>query len=270
MNIRNGIAKLLAAGALCVACGAQAKIVEKAVDYSVGDQPYRGYVYYDSAGPRKRPVVLMVPNWMGTSEANRKQARQIAGKDYVVFLADMYGRDQQPANPDAAAKLVGQLYGNRLLLRTRVKAAKEQAQGAVKKLKLPANPDKIAAIGFCFGGSSVLELARTGEELSAVVSFHGNPSLDAPAPSQPPKTRILVLHGDADPYVPVAQINAFLDEMRASKTDWQMMRFGGAVHSFTDPDANQPGKAMYDPRAAKRAFEMMKDFLTESFAAPQR
>lgn len=266
MKARNWMGRLLAVGALCAACGVQAKTVEKAVDYTVADQSYRGYVYYDTAGAKKRPVVLMVPNWMGTSEANRRQARKIAGRDYVVFLADMYGRDQQPANADAAGKLVGQLYGNRLLLRTRVKAAKEQAQAAVPRLKLPANPDKIAAIGFCFGGSTVLELARTGEELNAVVSFHGNPSLDAPAPSQPPKTRILVLHGDADPYVPVAQINAFLDEMRTTKTDWQMMRFGGAVHSFTDPDANQPGKAMYDPRAAKRAFEMMKDFLTESFA----
>ena len=266
MSTRKRIGKWLAAAALCAACGAQAKTVEKVVDYQIADQSYRGYVYYDTAGAKKRPVVLMVPNWMGTSEANRRQARKIAGRDYVVFLADMYGRDQQPANADAAGKLVGQLYGNRLVLRTRVKAAKEQAQAAVKRLKLPANPDKIAAIGFCFGGSTVLELARTGEELNAVVSFHGNPSLDAPAPSQPPKTRILVLHGDADPYVPVAQINAFLDEMRTTKTDWQMMRFGGAVHSFTDPDANQPGKAMYDARAAKRAFEMMKDFLTESFA----
>lgn len=265
-STRGWIGRLLAAGALFAACGAQARAVEKAVDYSVGDQPYRGYVYYDSAGPKKRPVVLMVPNWMGTSEANRRQARQIAGRDYVVFLADMYGRDQQPANADAAGKLVGQLYGNRLLLRTRAKAAKEQAQAAVKRLKLPANADKLAAIGFCFGGSTVLELARTGEEMSAVVSFHGNPSLDAPAPSQAPKTRILVLHGDADPYVPVAQINAFLDEMRSAKADWQMVRFGGAVHSFTDPDANQPGKAMYDAKSAKRAFAMMRDFLAESFA----
>ncbi|AXQ27702.1 dienelactone hydrolase family protein [Solimonas sp. K1W22B-7] len=266
MKTRNRILRWLAACALCAACGAQAKGIEKTVDYSVGDQPYRGYIYYDSAGPKKRPVVLMVPNWMGTSEANRRQARQIAGRDYVVFLADMYGRDQQPANPDAAGKLVGQLYGNRLLLRTRVKAAKEQAQAAVKRLKLPANAERIAAIGFCFGGSTVLELARTGEELDAVVSFHGNPSLDAPAPSQPPKTRILVLHGDSDPYVPVAQINAFLDEMRTAKADWQMVRFGGAVHSFTDPDANQPGKAMYDAKSARRAFAMMRDFLADSFA----
>ncbi|HSW11267.1 MAG TPA: dienelactone hydrolase family protein [Solimonas sp.] len=256
--------RLLAGVTLLAAASAEARMIEKVVDYSVGDQPYRGYVYYDNS-QKKLPVLLMVPNWMGSSEANRRQARQIAGKDYVVFLADMYGRDQQPANQDAAGKLVASLYGNRLLLRTRVKAAKEQAVAAVKKLKLPANPDKLAAIGFCFGGSTVLELARTGEELAAVVSFHGNPALDAPAPSQPPKTRILVLHGDSDPYVPAAQVSAFLDEMRAAKADWQMIRYGGAVHSFTDPDANQPGKAMYEPRAARRAFAAMKSFLAESF-----
>lgn len=267
MNMPRWKQGLLAAGALCAAAVADARSVEKIVDYTVGDQPYRGYVYYDSSVRRKLPVVVVVPNWMGTSAANRRQARAIAGKDYLVFVADMYGRDQQPANADAAGKLVGSLYGNRLLLRTRIKAAKEQAIAAVKRLKLPANPDQLAAIGFCFGGSTVLELARTGEELSAVVSFHGNPALDAPAPSQPPKTRILVLHGDADPYVPPAQVHAFLDEMRAAKADWQMVRFGGAVHSFTDPDANQPGKAMYDPKAARRAFAMMRSFLGESFAA---
>jgi len=265
MSLRACNKAWLAVAVLLAATAAEAKVTEKVVDYSVGDQPYRGYVYYDSAR-RRLPLVLLVPNQMGISETNRRQARQIASSDYAVFLADMYGRDQQPATTEAAGRQVSMLYGNRLLLRTRAKAAREQALAAVKRLKLPARTDKLAAVGFGFGGSTVLELARSGEDLDAVVSFHGNPMLDAPAPSQPPRARILVLHGDSDPYVPAAQISAFLDEMRAARTDWQMIRYGGAVHDFTDPAARQPGKAQYDARSARRAYAAMKAFLAESFA----
>lgn len=256
---------LLAVAARMAATAAEARVIEKLVDYSVGDQPYRGYMYYDNTR-RRLPLVMLVPSQMGVSEANRRQARQIAGSSYAVFLADLYGRDQQPATTEAAGRLVSMLYGNRLLLRTRAKAAREQALAAVKRLKLPVRTDKLAAVGFGFGGSTVLELARSGEEVDAVVSFHGNPMLDAPAPSQPPRARILVLHGDSDPYVPAAQISAFLDEVRAARVDWQMIRYGGAVHAFTDPDARQPGKAMYDARSARRAHAAMKEFLAETFA----
>lgn len=258
--------KLCTALAL-LAPAAQAAMIEKPVDYSIEGQPYRGYVHYDDAVHSKvpRPVVLLVPNWLGTNAANRKQAAQIAGKNYVVFVADMFGKDKQPVDTDAAGKAVGAIYADRSLLRQRVLAAKNEAVRYVGSAKLGADSKRLAAIGFCFGGASVLELARTGEPLAAVVSFHGNLSLDAPAENKPFQTRILALHGDIDPFVPPAQVEAFEKEMRAANADWQLVRYGGAVHSFTDPDANWPGKAMYDPKVARRAFATMKDFLTEAF-----
>ncbi len=255
------------AGALALIAAGSAAAAEKIVDYTLDGQPYRGYVYYDANVKTPRPLLVMVPNWLGTSAANRRQAEEIAGKDYVVFVADMYGTTKQPADQAAAGKAVGALYGNRKLLRSRIVAAKQEALIYSKQAKLPVDASKVAAIGFCFGGATVLELARTGDDLAAVVSFHGNLSLEAPAENAPIRTRILALHGDADPYVPTKQVDAFLAEMRAVKPDWQLVSYGGAVHSFTDPDANMPGQAMYDAKIAARAFTAMRDFLAEAFAA---
>jgi dienelactone hydrolase len=208
-----------------------------------------------------------VPNWLGTTAANRKQAAAIAAQDYVVFVADMFGRDAQPADTEAAGKAVGALYGNRPLLRARAAAAHATAIKQVAALKLPADVSKVAAIGFCFGGATALEMARSGLDLAAAVSFHGNLSLPGEIENEPIRARILALHGDADPYVPQAQVDAFLKEMRALDVDWQLISYGGAVHSFTDPDAKLPGQAMYDARIARRAFASARDFLAEAFAA---
>lgn len=245
---------------------AQAAVTETPVDYQIAGDHYRGYVLHDPAVKAKRPLLVLVPNWLGANAANRRQAAEIAGKDYVVFVADMFGADKLPNNTDEAGKAVGAIYADRTLLRSRVIAAKTTAIETVKTRKLPADLGKIAAIGFCFGGASVLELARSGDNSAAVVSFHGNLSLKGAAEDQPITAKVLALHGDADPFVPAEQVDAFLAEMRAGKADWELVRYGGAVHSFTDPEANWPGKAEYNPKVAKRAFARMKDFLDEAFA----
>lgn len=257
---------LLAAGAM-IATSASAAVIEKAVDYEIDGQAHRGYFYFDDAVKGVRPLVVVVPNWLGTTEANRRQAAEIAGERYVVFVADMYGAERQPADVDAAGKAVGALYGDRPLLRRRAEAAHATAVKQVAALQLPADVSKVAAIGFCFGGATALELARTGLDIDAVVSLHGNLSLPGKIDDQPIRTRVLALHGDADPYVPKEQVDAFLKEMRATDADWQLVSYGGAVHSFTDPDANMPGQAMYDAKIARRAFATMHDFLGEAFAA---
>lgn len=258
----------LIVGALVASTAAHSAPVEKVIDYTIDGAAFRGYAYYDDAVKTARPLVVLVPNWLGATEANRKQAAEIAADKYVVFVADMYGANQLPADQKAAGAAVGALYGNRPLLRSRILAAKQTALESSASEKLPVDEESVAAIGFCFGGATVIELARSGDDLDAVVSFHGNLSLQAPAENQPIATRILALHGDSDPYVPLEQVEAFEAEMRQTQADWQLVSFGGAVHSFTDPDANVPGQAMYDPKVAKRAFKMMDDFLAEAFAAP--
>ncbi|WP_051278284.1 dienelactone hydrolase family protein [Solimonas flava] len=262
-------ALLAVAGALTLAAlsmPAAARSVEKIVDYRIGEADYRGYVYYDDAVKQPLPLVVMVPNWLGTNADNREQAREIAARDYVVFVADMYGRDRQPADAAAAGQAVRALYGDRPELRRRAKAAKDEAVRYAGEARI-ADTSKVAVIGFCFGGGTALELARTGEPLAATVSFHGNLAIAPPERNLKFRTRILALHGDADPYVPADQIDPFLVEMRSSGVDWELVRFGGAVHSFTDKKANQPGQSMYDAKAARRAFALMHDFLAEAFAA---
>lgn len=256
------------AGLLGLSTSVQAAMVEKQVDYTVDDRQHRGYVYYDDASASPRPLLMLVPNWLGTTKANRAQAAEIAGTRYVVFVADMYGVDAQPADQKAAGAAVGALYGDRAELRKRAAASQRAAVDYAASAKLPVAKDQVAAIGFCFGGATVLEMARDGADLAAVVSLHGNLSLEAPAQNKAIQTRILALHGDADPYVPPEQVQAFVDEMRQAKPDWQLVSYGGAVHSFTDPHADQPGAAMYDRTIARRAFATMHDFLAESFAAP--
>lgn len=245
---------------------AQAKMIETPVDYRIGEQTFRGYVIHDDAVKAKRPLLLAVPNWLGATEANRKQATEIAGKDYVVFVADMFGAGKLPASTDEAGKAVGAIYADRALLRGRVAAAKAAALDTVRAKKLPADTDKFAAIGFCFGGASVLELARSGDDVAAVVSFHGNLSLEGSADDKPITAKVLALHGADDPFVPAAQVAAFEKEMREGKVDWELVSYGSAVHSFTDPDAKMPGKAEYNAKVAQRAFARMRDFLAEAFA----
>lgn len=271
--MKNTFDKTLNAGLLllmtCTATGAGAGMVETAVDYQVGDRTHRGFFYHDDAVDRDRPLLLLYPNWLGTTRANREQAAEIAGQNYVVFVADMYGAESQPANTEAAGAAVGRLYGDRAELRMRAATAHRHALGAADREDLPVQEGQVAAIGFCFGGATVLEMARDGADLAAVVSLHGNLALEAEAPAPRIRTRILALHGDADPYVPPEQVEAFVNQMREHKPDWQLVSYGGTVHSFTDPHADQPGTAMYDQKIARRAFATMHDFLAESFfAAP--
>jgi dienelactone hydrolase len=243
----------------------QAAMIERPVDYSIDGREHRGYVIYDDAVKTQRPLLLLVPNWLGTTSANRQQAAEVAGQRYVVMVVDMYGRDQQPADSGAAGKAVSALYGDRAELRKRIAAAQAEALRAALEKNWPADVRRVGAIGFCFGGATVLELARSGADVAAVVSLHGNLALEAEARNQPIRARVLALHGDADPYVPEAQVQAFVGEMRSAGADWQLVRYGGAVHSFTDPAANTPGKSQYDARTARRAFALMHEFLAEAF-----
>ncbi|WP_298188459.1 dienelactone hydrolase family protein [uncultured Pseudomonas sp.] len=251
---------LLCAGMLGVA---EAAVVVKAVPYEIDGEAFEGMLIYDDAITTPRPGLLMVPNWLGVSEDSAKKAARAAGDKYVVFMADMYGKGVRPTNAVEAKTAATFVRSDRSLMRKRAQAAVEVLKAQTAQVALDAS--KLGAIGFCFGGGAVLELARSGAELQGFVSFHGN--LDTPNPSdaQNIKAPVLVLHGADDPSVPAEQVAGFIAEMKAANTDWQLVSYGGAVHSFTNPQASVPGRNQYHPVVAARAFKAMDDLFSEAF-----
>ena len=233
-----------------------------AVAWQIDGQPYEGHLAFDPSREDPLPGLLMAPNWMGISAGAEEIAKSVAEQGYVVLIADLYGPGTRPSNADQAGAAMMPLKNDRALLRKRMWAAYD----ALKNQGLAqVDSNKLATFGFCFGGCCSLELARSGAPLQAAVSFHG--TLDTPNPidAQSIKGAVLVLHGASDPLVPNEQIPVFEAEMNAAGVDWQLTSYGGAVHSFTDPHANVPGKMMYDAKTAGRAFTAMHNLLDEVF-----
>ena len=231
--------------------------------YSVGGKAYESRLVY-THGAKQQPGLVMAPNWMGIGEGAERIAKTVAAQGYVVLIADLYGQSVRPENADQAGAAMMPLKNDRAELRKRMQAALDQLLGQSKAV---LTPGKLAAFGFCFGGCCALELARHGAPLNAAVSFHG--TLDTPNVADAGKIKgsLLVLHGADDPLVPREQLPAFEAEMNAAKVDWQLVSYGGAVHSFTDPAANVPGKMKYDAKTSKRAFQAMHNLLDEVFQA---
>ncbi len=256
--------RTLCLAVLVLAAPSFAKVVSKKVPYEVDKTKLEGVLIYDDAMTGK-PGVVLVPNWMGINDANVKQATEIAARGYVIFVADMYGTSVRPKNGDEAGKAAGVVKGDRALMRKRINKALE----VLVAQKVPAmDAKKLGGIGFCFGGTAALELARSGAKVGGVVSFHGGLGSPTPADAKNITAKVLALHGADDPYVPAEEVKGFEDEMKATKIDWQLVKFGNTVHSFTDVDANTPGQAMYNPTSAKRAYALMDSFFAEAFAAP--
>jgi len=241
---------------------AQGAVQTKTVEYKDGDTVLEGFLAYDDSIAGKMPVVLIVHEWTGLGPYVKKRAEQIAQLGYAAFAIDIYGKGIRPDNPQDAGKQASIYRGDRQLMRRRALAGLEEA----KKFSF-ADANRIAAIGYCFGGGVVLEMARSGTDLKGVVSFHGN--LDTPNPQDAKniKAKVLVLHGADDPHVPQEQITAFQNEMRSAKVDWQMVFYGNAVHSFSNPDAgNDPSKgSAYNKETDNRSWEAMKGFFKEIF-----
>jgi len=240
---------------------AMSKVIVESLKYHVAGQAYESRLAYEQDGV-PRPALIMAPNWMGIGEGAERIAREVAEQGYVVLIADLYGQLVRPSNADEAAAAMMPLKDDRAELRARMEAALAQLLGQSQAV---LEPGQVAAFGFCFGGCCALELARAGADLKAVVSFHG--TLDTPDPSEARRIKgsVLVLHGADDPLVPKEQLPAFEQEMSAAHVDWQLVSYGGAVHSFTDPQANVPGKTQYDPRTSARAFRAMYNLLDEVF-----
>ena len=253
---------------LCAAFAglADAAVVAKAVPYEIDGEAFEGVLLYDDSVTTPRPGLLAIPNWMGVNDDTVAKAARAAGSRYVVFLADMYGKAVRPSNADEARAAATSVRADRALMRRRAQAAVEVLKAQGDEVALDTR--KLGAIGFCFSGGAVLELARSGAPLQGFVSFHGNLDTPNPADAKNIQAPVLVLHGADDPAVPQAQVDGFVAEMKAAGVDWQLVSYGGAVHSFTDPKANVPGRNQYHPVVAARAFKAMNDLFDEVFAEP--
>ena len=246
---------------LC-AFSAQAKLHTETVEYKHGDVTLEGFVAYNDAIPEKRPGVLVVHAWKGLGDYAKKRARQLAEMGYIAFAADIYGKGVRPKTREEAGAQAGKYKQDRALLRSRVNAGLETLQ------KHPfVDPHRIAAIGYCFGGTTVLELARSGADVKGVVSFHGGLDSPNPADGKNIRAKVLALHGADDPFVSAEDLAAFQEELRQANVDWRLVSYGGAVHSFTNKGAGNDNSqgAAYNEKADQRSWEEMKQFFHEIF-----
>jgi dienelactone hydrolase len=253
------LALFLTAG---MAMSVQAEIKTELIDYRDGDVVLQGYLAYDDAQTGSRPGILIVHQWMGLTDYEKMRARQLAELGYVAFAADIYGKNVSPQNMEEAAEQAGKYRSNRQLLR-------ERAAAGLNWLRQHELTDstRVAAIGYCFGGGTVLELARSGAHVNGVVSFHGN--LDTPDPEDARQIigKVLVCHGAEDPHVTIENVDAFQREMDDAGVDWYMISYGGAVHGFTQPGAgDDPSRGVaYNAAADRRSWRAMRNFFDEIF-----
>jgi dienelactone hydrolase len=256
------LARLLLAMTL-LASTARAEIVTRTVEYRAGDAVLEGLLVQDGAGPARKPGVVVVHDWMGVGPFTRGRAEQLARLGYVAFVADVYGKGIRPASAKEAGQQAGRFKRDRPLLRARMLAALAELRKQPNVL-----PGKVAAIGYCFGGTAALELARAGAELAGVVSFHGGLDSPTPADARAIKAKVLVLHGADDPYVPPAEVAAFEEEMRGGGVDWTLVKYSGAVHAFTQEGAGSDNSkgAAYNATADRRSWRAMRDFFDEVLA----
>jgi dienelactone hydrolase len=255
---------ILLSTALVAGAGSlQAAIQSKTIDYQQGGATLEGVLVWDDAVSGPRPGVLVVHQWLGITDYEKRRATMLAQLGYTAFCADIYGKDARPKSVADAGPLAGKFKSDRTLLRERAKAGLEQ----LKQSDL-VDPKRVAAIGYCFGGTTVLELARSGADLSGIVSFHGGLDSPAPADGRNIKCPVLICHGADDPFEKPEDLAAFEKEMRDAQVDWRLIKYGGAVHSFTQPD---PGfvnaGARYNEKADKRSWQDMKLFFAEIFGA---
>ncbi len=235
-------------------------MITTTIDYHDGDTLLEGYLAYRDTGSKPKPAVLVAHDWSGRRELACKGAERIAELGYAGFALDMYGKGIVGADGDTERNgaLMAPFAQDRALLRRRINAAVHTVR------QLPhVDATRIAAIGYCFGGMCVLELARSGADVRGVVSIHG---IFAPGKitNESINAKILCLHGHDDPMVPPEQVLAFETEMTQAHADWQVHVYGGTMHAFTNPKANNPGfGTVYNETAAKRAYQAMANFLAE-------
>jgi dienelactone hydrolase len=245
---------------------ARAAVIGQEVTYRAGDAELKGYLAYDDALAVKRPGVIVVHEWWGHNAYVRQRAEKLAAAGYVALAVDMYGDGRQAAHPDEAGKFAAEVRNNLPLARQRFQAGLEALKGNPF-----TDPEKIAAIGYCFGGGVVLQMAREGADLKGAVSFHGALESGEPAKAGAVKAEILVFNGGADKFVSLDAIKGFAAEMIAAEAAFTFRSLPGAMHSFTNPEADRLGREFklplaYQEKADRKSWREMLDFFTRIFS----
>jgi dienelactone hydrolase len=256
MKLNTGLALLLS----CLPLSALAELKTETITYQDGGTTLKGYLAYDDSITEKRPGVLVVHEWWGLNEYAKQRAEMIAELGYVAFAADMYGDDKVTEHAADAKGWMQQITSNVDAWRARAEAGLD-----VLKRQEQVDPDKLAAIGYCFGGATVMQLAYGGADLDGVVSFHGSMP---PAPEGVKiKPAVLAAHGYDDEFEPPERVAAFQKSLEAAGADWQLVIYGGAHHGFTNPNADEYGmeNVEYNAKADRRSWELMQSFLSEVF-----
>lgn len=252
-------------GLLLVATNVHGKVVGKEVKYEQNGTKLVGYIAYDDAIKGKRPGILVVHEWWGHNDYARSRAKQLAKLGYVAFALDMYGDGKTADHPKDAGRFSGEVKRNMDVAEARFKAAKAQLQANAF-----TDPERLAAIGYCFGGGIVLEMARRGVDVKGTVVFHGSLATSSPAQKGKVKSRILVLNGASDVFVKAESISAFKLEMRKAGVDATLINYPGAKHAFTNPAATATGKKFgipieYNAEADKQSWQQMLEFFEGLF-----
>jgi dienelactone hydrolase len=248
------------------AATARAELKTQEVEYKQGTTPLKGFIAWDDAIKGKRPGVIVVHEWWGLNDHAREQAKRLAKAGYVGFAIDMYGNGKVATHPDDAKAFVAEATSNPAVSKARFDAAL-----ALFKKRPEVNPKQIGAVGYCFGGSVVLNVARAGEPLAFVATFHGALATKTPAKKGAIKERLLIMTGADDPMVDKAQVEAFKSEMTAAGAKYEVIEYPGAKHAFTNPDADKvgmPGIA-YNAKADQESFAALLKLMGELFGPPK-
>lgn len=253
---------------LAFTSAAHAAVQTKTVPYKVGQLECVGYLAWDDAVQGRRPGVLVVHEWWGLNEYARSRAEQLASLGYVAFAADIYGEGKTAKHPQEAGQMAA-------MVRENVEDWRERATTALDVLrKQPqCDPERLAAIGYCFGGSTALQLAYTGADLDAVVTFHGALPVPSAEEAGNIKGTVMICHGADDSFIPEETIQEFRSALDEAQVDWQMVYYAGAQHSFTVPSADEHGidGIKYDKKADRRSWQQMLGLFREKFGgAPQQ
>jgi dienelactone hydrolase len=234
------------------------------IDYQCGNVTGKGALVWNEKIGGKRPLLLVMTNWLGVTDNAIKRAQKMAGDKYVAFVGCMYGEGKTCEGPPTSAEWMMAVRADRVEGRKRANAALATMVREADKRGI-GDSSKKAAVGFCFGGGNVLELARSGADVNAVVCLHGDLQTTMPAKKGDIKAAVFVIHGSKDPVAPKADRDALEAEMEAAGANWQMLDFGGRLHSFAEEESLMPGIAQYDAGAAHQAYRMLDDFIQDAF-----